>query len=134
VRGSLASPALSLGPFETFGQTIDAYLETQGTAEVEVRRTSLGRYFLKPASGGAAMVTLRLAEARGPLQVIDAGGKVLQDVPAGAAGYAFEVRGPVTVVDRAAAESDKVGPAVEIGQVVIREDGRVTVPVIANDR
>jgi hypothetical protein len=134
VRGRSTRLPLELGPFETFGQTIDAYIEVQGPAEVEVRRTSLGRYSLKAAPGQSAKVTLRLAEAAGPLQVVDAQGKVTQDVQGGAGGYTFEVRGEVTVVDRAAAGSDNGGPAVEIGEIIVREDGRASVPVIARDQ
>ena len=54
--------------------------------------------------------------------------------PTPADGFTFEISGDVTVVDRAALGRDKLGPAVEIGAIVVREDGRASVPVIAGDR
>ena len=62
------------------------------------------------------------------------GGRSLQEVKTGAAAaraFTLEISGEVTVIDRAAAGRDRLGPAVEIGGIVVREDGRATVPVIA---
>ncbi len=137
VQGRSGLTPLTLACFETCGETIDAYVESLGSTAAVVRRVALGRYAMKPVLGKTAKVTLRLADAAGPLQVIDAQGQVLQDVQAGAAaaqGFTFEISGEVTVVDRAAAGRDKLGPAVEIGNIVVREDGRASVPVIAKDQ
>jgi hypothetical protein len=134
VRGKSGVTAVKLARFETCGETIDAYLESLDGTAVEARRTALGKYALSPAFGTTAKVALRLAAAAGPLQVIDARGKMLQEITAGAQGYSFEVSGPVTVIDRAALDRDHLGPAVEIGKIVVREDGRATVPVIAADQ
>jgi hypothetical protein len=137
VQGKSGLTPLTLARFETCGETIDAYVESPGSTAVAVRRVALGRYAMKPVSGKTAKITLRLANAAGPLQVIDARGKVLQEVKAGAAAahdFTFEIGGAVTVVDPAAAGRDTLGPAVEIGNIVIREDGRASVPVIAKDQ
>jgi hypothetical protein len=136
VQGKAGLTPVKLERFETLGETVDAYAETQGGAAVTVRRAALSKYVLKPASATPAKVTLRLANAAGPLQVIDAQGKILQEVTDGstAQGYTFEIGGEVTVVDRAALGRDRLGPAVEIGKIVVREDGRTSVPVIARDQ
>jgi len=137
VQGKAGLTPVKLARFETCGETIGAYVESLGSTAVEARRVSLGRYSIKPLSGKTAKVTVRLADAVGPVQVMDAQGRVLQDVQAGAAtapGFTFDISGEVTVVDRSAADRDKLGPAVEIGRVVVREDGRATVPVIAKDQ
>jgi hypothetical protein len=137
VQGKGGLTPVRLARFETCGETIDAYVESLGATAVEARRLSLGRYSLKPAFGKTATVRLRLANAAGPLQVMDAQGKTLPEVAPGrraADGYFFDISGEVNVVDRAALDRDRLGPAVEIGDVVVREDGRATVPVIARDQ
>lgn len=134
VQGKSGLTPMKLARFETCGETIDAYIESLGTTAVEARRIALGKYALEPAVGTTAKVTLRLAAPAGPLQILDAQGKMLQEVVTAGQGYTFEVAGPVTVIDRGALERDHLGPAVEIGQIVVREDGRTTVPVIARDQ
>src|SRR5512135_3503930 len=121
VQGKLDVTPVRLARFETCGETIDAYVESIDGTAVEARRTALGKYALSPAFGTTAKVTLRLAAAAGPLQVLDAQGKMLREVAAGGQGYSIEIAGPVTVIDRAALDRDHLGPAVEIGKIVVRE-------------
>ncbi len=138
VQGKAGLTALKLARFETCGETIDAYVESLGSTAVEARRVALGRYSIKPVFGKAAKVTVRLVQAAGPVEVLDAQGQVLQDVSAAAAaaaqGFTIEISGEVTVVDRAAVGHDQLGPAVEVGPIIVREDGRTSVPVIARDQ
>lgn len=137
IQGKTGLTPLRLGRFETCGETIDAYAESLGATPVEARRLSLGRYSLKPVFGNTAKVRLRLASAAGPVELVDAQGKVLQELPGertAGEGFTFEISGEVTVINRAAIDRDQTGPAVEIGQVFVREDGRATVPVIARDQ
>jgi hypothetical protein len=137
VRGKTGLTPVRLARYGTCGETIDAYVESLGATAVEARRLSLGRYSLIPAFGNTAKVRLRLANATGPIQILDAQGQTLREVSAGpgaADGYSLDISEEVTVVDRAALDGDRLGPAVEIGDIIVREDGRATVPVIARDQ
>jgi hypothetical protein len=116
---------------------MDAYAECLSATPVEARRLALGRYSVKPVFGKTARFRLRLAHAAGPIQLVDRQGKLIQGLPSGPAageGFTFEIGGEVTIIDPAAISRDQAGPAVEIGDIVVREDGRATIPVLANDQ
>jgi len=136
IQGKTATIPLALERFGTLGETIAVYAEVQGKAPVEIHRLSLGRYHFRPAAGEKAAVKLHFHQEAGPFQVIDSAGKIVQELAAPVTGnpVSFEIDRAVVVINKKEIDSDVVGPAVEINEVNIREDGRVSLRIDAGDQ
>ena len=136
IQGKKATIPLHLSPFATLGETISVYAEVQGNAPAEIRRLSLGRYSIKPAAGEKAAVKLIFQQDAGPFQVIDSAGKIVQQAAAPAPGrpVALEIDREVVVINKKKIDTDTIGPAVEIGDLTVREDGRVSLRIEAGDQ
>ncbi len=138
IQGKKAVIPLSLAPFDTLGDTITVYAEVQGNAPVEIRRLSLGRYAVKPTPGDQTKIRLRFSGEAGPLQILDPEGKILREISAQArekdGAFLFEIDGEVTVVNQKEIHADTTGPAVEIDDLSIREDGRVQLGIACGDQ
>jgi len=136
VQGKKATIPLSLASFDTLGESITVYAEVQGNAPVEIRRLSLGRYHFRPAQGEKAAVKLNFQQNAGPIQVVDSAGKTVQEIvaPVPGSAIAFEIDREVVAVNKKEIGSDAVGPAVEISDITVREDGRVSLLINAADQ
>jgi hypothetical protein len=137
-QGKKATIPLSLNPFETLGETIAVYTEVQGNAPVEIRRLSLGRYSIKPATGEKVKIRLRFLVEAGPLQMVGTDEKLIVEIPAGSqekdGGFLFDIDREVIMVNKKGVVADTTGPAVEISEVNVREDGRVSLRVDTGDQ
>jgi hypothetical protein len=64
--------------------------------------------------------------------------KLIVEIPVGSqekdGGFTFEIDREVVVVNKKVVDADAAGPAVEIGEVNIREDGRVSLRIEAGDQ
>lgn len=140
IKGKRGWMDLDLGPVEVFSETLDFYLETSGLSAVTARRLQPGRYEIKPVDADAGtQVRLRYyGRTPGNLQVKDLSGRLIKEFPAGGPvrgeGILLDVGKGISVVDRSPEETDFLGPAVEIRNLQVREDGRVSVQVEANDQ
>ncbi len=136
VQGKRATIPLSLEPFDTLGEALAVFAEVQGDAPVEIRRLSPGRYQFRPAAGEKATVKLNFKKDAGPFQVADSTGKIFQELPAPAPGnpVSIEIDREVVVINKKEIDTDTVGPAVEISEVNVREDGRVSLRIDAGDQ
>jgi hypothetical protein len=136
IQGRAGTTPLALERLGTFGETIKVYAEIGAPSPVEARRISLGRYLFRPTAGEKATVRLNFHQDAGPFQVIDSAGKILQQLAAPALGspIAFEIDREVVVVNKKEIDSDAVGPAVEISDISVREDGRVSLRIDAGDQ
>jgi len=137
IAGGRCVLALSLGDLETFQDAIELYAETLEGTPVLARKETFDRYLFR--SVGRARVKLRY---RGP--AVDAfvirpiEGSEERTVQAKALdadrSFVVELDRPSAIEVRGPADRDRTGPAVELGDPVVREDGQVTVEVTARDR
>jgi hypothetical protein len=138
IQGKNGWTTVALSPLETFGDTLDVYAEVMAPSPVEARRVALGRYVFKPAPGEKARVRLRFVSDPATLVMADSEGKTLKKIlpspQAKSEGAVFEIDQEVVLINEAEAESDRLAPAVEIADIKIREDGRVTLLIDAADR
>jgi hypothetical protein len=139
VRGKSGTIFLKLGSFENLGETMDSYAEVLGDKPISVRKMALGRYLFRTIPGETAEVRMRFADGQaGPFQFRDPHGKILEanalcrQDQSGA--VVFKIEGEVIVLNMKEIERDRIGPAVEIADATIREDGRVTLCIEAHDQ
>jgi hypothetical protein len=139
IRGRRGTMLLKLEPFESFGETLDSYAEVLGDKLVEVRKMALGRYLFRTIPGETVEVRMRFSGGdAGPFQCQDVDGKILEANALGrqdqGGGVIFKIEGEVTVLNMKEIEQDRIGPAVEIADATVREDGRVTLCLDAHDQ
>gem|GEM_PF-1228469 len=139
VRGKSGTALLKLIPFETFGETLASYVEVLGDKSVEARKIALGRYHFRTLPGETAEVRLSFSDGQaGPIQFQDSAGRILdagilsrQDQNGG---VIFKVGGEITILNMKEYEKDRIGPAVDIADTTVREDGRVNLCIEARDQ
>ncbi len=136
IQGRTGTTPLALERFGILGETITVYAEIGAPSPVEARRVSLGRYLFRPTAGEKATVKLNFHQYAGPFQIVDSAGKILQELAASAQGspIAFEIDREAVVINKKEVDADDVGPAVEIGDISVREDGRVSLRIEAGDQ
>lgn len=138
VQGKKATLPLDLEPLATFAESITAYAENLGDVFLEVRRLSLGHYRIRPEPGQKARVRLRFHRVPERLQIVDRQGRFLGEIEpsrrAESQDFVVEAEREIVVINRAEVESDDIGPAVDIEEIEVREDGRVTLWVEAKDQ
>jgi len=139
VRGRSGTALLKLDPFKTYAETVESYVEVLGDGSVEARKIALGRYRFRTIPGETVEVRMSFADGQaGPFQFRDSEGRILE---AGSVSrqdqngrVIFKVNGEITFLNMREQEKDRTGPAVEIADVTVREDGRVSLRIEASDQ
>ena len=137
IRQNKGRMDLRLNPLESFGECCEMLLETTDGGVLQARRMPNGLYTVQPLNRREMTVWVRPLDPKaGKIRVLDPTGEVRQEIAFDAKQREDGLRVAVTgrtlleiVTDR----PDGIGPAVEIEDVRIREDGRATVTVVAKD-
>jgi len=139
ITGKSGLVFLSMTGLESTTETLECYAESLDGKRVRAIRQARGRYFLDPVGEGSVKVRLRCTA--GPSESLTAcsvDGKPVPVVPVaspeGTASCTLESDQPMCVEIRQMDGPDQTGPAVEIADVNVREDGRVQIEVTAKDR
>ena len=117
---------------------LDGYLETQDRAPVIARKTGAGCFRIQPVTAERVRVRIRYFGV-GPnvpkAKDLDGRPVAAASVKAGSGeGALFEVGKGIDIEFAGETAQDRTGPAVEISDVSLREDSRLTLFVEANDR
>jgi len=138
VLGQAGWTSLRLDPWQCYGETISAYIKVLNGAPLRVQKLGLGRYSLQPLAGTKVAARLTFSEKVSALQVFDKHNRKLQEILLPQEQQPREtivqVDQEIVVVNRDEMASDVTAPAVDIGRLTIREDGRVTMEMEAEDQ
>jgi len=139
VTGKTGMVFVSLDGWETYGQTLEVYIECLENRRVRGVRQAPGRYVLDPV--GDQKVSVRVCYTGKDVEgfvVSTLAGKAIKTISPtelqDGRSFVVELEEPVVLEIRGKGYVDGTSPAVEIVDVAIREDGRVTVAVAAEDR
>lgn len=139
ITNRTTSCALNLAGLETFGHAVELYVEVVSGSAVFARQETPRLYEFHPAPGERAKVRLRYRGPTGRGLLI----RPTTGEPARRVRLTRGKDGPPVVVDLTGVTfigiegpgyEDWIGPSVEILEPSMREDGRVTIEVIANDQ
>jgi len=139
IRGKTGTASLRLAGLESLGQTLELYGEALDGKSVRAKRLTGTRYLLRPADGRATKVRLRYAgDGAEAFVVSPQNGKEQRRLPVASldadGSFTLTVDAPMCIEIQGKAYVDRVGPAVEITDVAVRENGQVEVVVAAEDR
>lgn len=138
VQAKAGSSSLRLDPFQCYGETISAYVELLNSASLRVQKLALGRYSLQPLDGKKVAARLTFSKKASALRVFDKNNRKLKEIslpemePKREA--TIQVDQEIVVVNLDEIASDVTAPALEIGRLAAREDGRVMVEIVAEDQ
>jgi len=139
ITGKSAMALISLDGLDSSTETLELYAETTGNTRLRALRPAFNRYLLDPV--GEQKVSVRL-QYRGvgaeSFAVTKLDGTMIKSISPDALdqnkGFALDLTEPIFIEIRGKAYIDSVAPAVEINDVSVREDGRVTIEVASDDR
>jgi len=139
VTGKTGMAFMSLSGWESCGQTLELYVEAMENKRVRGVRQTQGRYLLDPV--GDQKVGLRICyTGKGAERFVlsTPASNAVKAIPLSALedgrSFVVELDQPMLLEIQGKGYEDRTSPAVEIGDVESREDGRVTVEVTAQDR
>ena len=138
VEGKNGRSRLRLGRLDSYSDVFDGYLETLDNAPVVAWKSAAGCYQVRPITGDRARIRIRYFGV-GPkvpkAKDLDGRPVAVASVKAGTGeGHVFEVGKGLEIVFAGDPSLDRIGPAVEIFDVSLREDSRLTLTVEANDQ
>jgi len=138
VIGRAGRMCLHREALETFGESAEVYAEVLDGGAVLARRVAASRYAFRPADGKVARLALRYtgrpAEAFAWTDVGSGRQRALKAEEAGSVRrFVVTLSGPGRLEVRRA-DGDRVGPAVEIADIRVRNEDSVRVEVTAADR
>jgi len=137
VRGKESQFMITLDPLETFGEIPPFTIETKGKKAVQVDKISASQYRITPLADGKTKLILRDEASGKKFMVREENGKRIKERvfnrDATKKGVAMAIGQPILLEIETPDAPDRVGPAVEIANVTVREDGRASVEVMAND-
>lgn len=133
ISGNTGRSCLRIERLGSFGQALELYAGTPQGQSIQGRRVSRGIYQLRNAGAVAVTATLYRPGGAGQECVIttDSGTKTERFGDDGR--LRVQVAGPTTISLPAVLSADRTGPAVEITDLVHREDGQVRIEVAAVD-
>jgi hypothetical protein len=139
ITGKSAMVFLSLEGLESFGHTLELYVESLEGTRVRTIRQTHRRYLFDPVGEEKVKVRVRYAgKAAESFAVLSLDEKQIKTIPAASLdenqSFVLELDRTVLLDVQGKAYVDTVAPAVEIADVGVREDGRVTVEVGAQDQ
>ncbi|KPK46618.1 MAG: hypothetical protein AMK72_09530 [Planctomycetes bacterium SM23_25] len=137
VTGRTGRMSLHLGALETFGESGEVYAEVLEGGTVVARRVTAARYVFRPADGKPARLALRYtgqpAEAFVWTDARSGKQRALKAATGGVPRFVVALNRPGRLEIRRPA-ADRVGPAVEIFDIRVRNEDSVRVEVRAADR
>jgi len=138
VTGRVGSCTLELAGLETFGQALELYAEALNGKTVYARQETPRLYEFHPPAGQTARVRLRYRGVGGQAILIrpatgEGSRRITLNRLDADRSFTVDVAGLTYVGIEGPGYEDQTGPAIEITNLSVREDGRVTIEVAAND-
>jgi len=138
VEGKKSRVNFQLNPFETFGETITAYAEVLSKEPVIISKQKLGRYLIKPYENSEAMIKFHFCRQPELIQLVTTEGNIIQEIrpekPGQLTSIAIKVNQEILLINKTEVESDVFPPAIEISDLIVREDGRIGLNIKAKDQ
>ena len=137
IVGDSGRITLNLEPLKSFGGSCPMFLRTEKYLPVQINPVSASAYSIEPIGRDTATVSVHvIADDIQSVRFLDRMGTLLEEMPVieerFKTGIAFVVRQPV-LLELVGEEVDAIGPAVEIRDLHVREDGQANVEVYAAD-
>jgi hypothetical protein len=139
ITGKSAMIFLSLEGLESFGHTLELYAESLEGTRVRTIKETHRRYLFDPVGEEKVKVRVRYAgKGAESFAVLSLDEKHSKTIPAASLdetqSFVLDLDRPVFLDVQGKAYADDTAPAVEIADVAVREDGRVTIEVAAQDQ
>ena len=131
--------SIEMQGLESLGETLELYITTFDAKTVRASKETRCRYRLQPVGTDKVNVQLRYTGgAAESIEVSSETGQASRVIPktlfSSGKGFEVELDGPIIVELRGPGYTDYTGPAVEITDIQVREDGRVKILVDARDQ
>ena len=139
IEGNKAQIPITLKPSESLGEVYELYVSTEGNNPLRARRLSENRYLLEPMNAYSVSTTIRYrGEGADLYRICDANGKCTEQIPnnnrSNVVEFLLRIERP-TIIELCGKDyDDHIGPSVEIADISIRDDGRATIEVNADDQ
>ncbi|RJP31621.1 MAG: hypothetical protein C4527_07430 [Candidatus Omnitrophota bacterium] len=136
INGQLGQTSVHLSSLQTLGEVCSVFLSTEENITVTAQKISEHRFKLIPSGPGITSVQVRYcASGAETIRILDKNETVLHkiDCPPDER-FSLKIEAPVIVEMVDKTRGDHSGPGVEIDDVRVREDERVTIEVNANDQ
>ena len=139
VAGRSGTLVLQLDPWETFAGECELVVATPRDDKIRVEKISPWRYRLQSVDKKKVAARLQYAgNEPATLRVVDESGKTLKEIAYAPkterSGFTWHVTGVQFLEIHPQGSEDTIGPAVEISEIEVREDGRLAVNVAAEDQ
>ncbi|MBN1347399.1 MAG: hypothetical protein JXQ73_32215 [Phycisphaerae bacterium] len=134
VRGDSGTASVRLKRLESLAEPLEVYVKTEGGGAVRAVRLTRSRYALRPEGDEKVTVKLNVPGAAGQsYEVAGSGETVRGQVPQNGE-VSIAVSGAAVVELKGRSDADRTGPAVEIRELIHREDGQVRIEATAADQ
>ena len=137
ISGKTSRLSLHLEPLESFGGDSPIFIQANGGGLLQISPESANRYSIEPFMKDSVSVTLQVVRKDiQSVRFLGLKGKVLQEFPAAKDGkpaaIQYTIQQPI-VLELVSGNADRIGPSVEISEVIVREDGEAAITVAAAD-